>query len=84
MNVGGVSGGRRNTDCRMGPPSFLLFPRLFLEVPRHRGPPAALGVNSIDILDGLNPSLNHFSIQCLPKRVLNLALTQALKILNVY
>ena len=41
-----------------------------------------LGVNSIDILDGLNPSLNpslnHFSIQCLPKCVLNLVLNPSL------
>ena len=41
-----------------------------------------LGGDSIDILDGLNPSLNpslnHFSIQCLPKRVLNLVLNPSL------
>ena len=40
------------------------------------------GGDSIDILDGLNPSLNpslnHFSIQCLPKRVLNLVLNPSL------
>ena len=37
-----------------------------------------LGGDSIDILvslnPNLNPNLNHFSIQCLPKRVLNLVL----------
>ena len=42
----------------------------------------AQGGDSIDILDGLNPSLNlslnHFSIQCLPKRVLNLILNPSL------
>ena len=32
------------------------------------------GGDSIDILDGLNPHLNHFSIRRLPKRVLNLCL----------
>ena len=41
-----------------------------------------LGVNSIDLLDGLNPSLNpslnRCSIQRLPKRILNLVLNQAL------
>ena len=41
-----------------------------------------LGGDSIDILDGLNPSLNpslnHFSIQCRPKRVLNLVLNPSL------
>ena len=42
-----------------------------------------LGGDSIDILDGLNPSLNpsllnHFSIQCLPKRVLNLVFNPSL------
>ena len=40
------------------------------------------GGDSIGILDGfnpsLNPSLNHFSIQCLPKRVLNLVLNPSL------
>ena len=36
------------------------------------------GGDSIDILDGLNQSLNHFSIQCLPKRVLNLILNLSL------
>ena len=30
------------------------------------------GCNSIDILDGLNPSLNRCPIWCLPKHVLNL------------
>ena len=43
------------------------------------------GGDSIDILDGLNPclnpSLNHFSIHCLPKRVLNLVLNPSLKFL---
>ena len=41
------------------------------------------GGDSIDILDGLNlslnPSLNHFFIQCLPKRVLNLVLNPSLR-----
>ena len=41
------------------------------------------GGDSIDILDGLNPSLNpslnHFSIQCLPKCILNLVLNPSLK-----
>ena len=45
-------------------------------------PNLTLGGDSIDILDGLNPSLNpslnHFSIQCLPKRVLNLVLNPSL------
>ena len=36
------------------------------------------GVYSIDILDSLNPSLTHFSIQCLPKHVLNLVLNPSL------
>ena len=34
----------------------------------------ASGGDSIDILDGLNPSLNHFPIRRLPKLVLNLVL----------
>ena len=46
----------------------------------------SLGGDSIDILDGLNasfnpsldPSRNHISIQCLPKRVLNLVLNPSL------
>ena len=37
-----------------------------------------LGGDSIDILDGLNPSLNHFSIQCLPNASLTSSLTQFL------
>ena len=45
--------------------------------------PRNLGGDSIDILDSLNPSLNqslnHFSIQCLPKCVLNLVLNPSLK-----
>jgi len=36
------------------------------------------GGNSIDILDGPKPSLSHFPIQCLPKRVLNLVLNPSL------
>ena len=40
------------------------------------------GGDSIDILDGLNrslnPSRNHFSLQCLPKRILNLILNPSL------
>ena len=36
------------------------------------------GCNSIDILGALNPSLNHFSIQRLPKHVLNLVLNLCL------
>ena len=46
--------------------------------------PLHLGVNSIDILDGLNsnlnPSLNCCPIQSLPKRVLNLVLNLCLNI----
>ena len=49
----------------------------------HRKLAEGKGGNLIDILDGLNPSLNpslsHFSIQCLPKRVLNLVLNPSLK-----
>ena len=37
-----------------------------------------LGRNSIDFLDGLNPSLNHRPIRRLPKCVLNLVLNLCL------
>ena len=90
LGIGSIS--VRSPSCPSNCPDFVLsqqhlnyfaVPPLSCHCQWGCAPDVCLGGDSIDILDGLNQSLNkslnHFSIQCLPKRVLNLVLNPSLK-----